>query len=103
MNLLSLDLVHGILMYDRRFIIREKKLVEIGKININKYKLLLDIPKKEIIEDNILEVLLKIKDSVKYFCLMSTDYNNEYAIELQKLSLNDGKTYFIDSIIHDIV
>jgi hypothetical protein len=46
MNLLSLDLVHGILMYDRRFIIREKKLVEIGKININKYKFLLDIPKK---------------------------------------------------------
>jgi len=40
---------------------------------------------------------------VNYFCLMSTDYNNEYAIELQKLSLNDGKTYFIDSIIHDIV
>jgi len=103
MNLLSLDLVHGILMYDRRFIIREKKLVEIGKINLKKYKLLLDIPKKEIIEDNILEVMLKIKDSVNYFCLMSTDYNNEYAIELQKLSLNDGKTYFIYSIIHDIV
>jgi hypothetical protein len=103
MNLLSLDLVHGILMYDRRFIIREKKLVEIGKINLKKYKLLLDIPKKEIIEDNILEVLLKIKDSVNYFCLMSTDYNNEYAIELQKLSFYDGKTYFIDSIIHDIV
>jgi hypothetical protein len=103
MNLLCLDLVHGILMYDRRFIIREKKLVEIGKINMNKYKFLLDIPKKEIIEDNIPEILLKIKDSENYFCLMSTDYNNEYAIELQKLSLNDGKTYFIDSIIHDIV
>lgn len=103
LNLLPLDIVYHILTYDRRFVFREGNLIQINKIDKNKYKFLLDIPKIQILEDNIPEVLLPINESVHFFCLMSTNYNHQHAIELQKLTSYNGFTCVLDIITYNIV
>lgn len=100
---LPLELVHHIMTYDKRFVLRRGELLHIGAIDITRFSSLLSIPKKQILEDNIPEVWLPIPDSVNAFCLMATNDNGEPAIELQKLAHYNGNTYVLDIQSHRIL
>ena len=58
------------------------------------------IPKIKLLEEDVSEAVLPIKNSNQFFCLLSTNYNRHHTIELQKLSNQYGNTYFLDYITY---
>jgi hypothetical protein len=93
---LPLDAVHHILSYDRRFAVKHGKLVEFKRLDLTKYAFLLNLPRVKMLEDDVSEVVLPIKNSTCYFCLLSIQCNATNGLEFQKLSRENGTTYFLD-------
>jgi hypothetical protein len=100
---LPLELQYHILTYNRNFVLKNGKLVEIKRIDPMKYALLRGIPRIIILDDDISEVVLPIQNLTHFFCLLSTNYNGVRAMELQKLASEHGNTYFLDYITHVIL
>ena len=99
---LPLDLVHNILAYDRRFAVKHGKLIEYKRLDLRKYAFLLDLPKIKALEDDVAEVVLPIPNSTCYFCLLYVQCNATSGLELQKLPLETGPTYFLDYATYSV-
>jgi hypothetical protein len=99
---LPLDLVHNILAYNRGFAVKNGKLVDIHRLDLRKYAFLLDLPKIKALEDDVAEVVLPIRNSNCYFCLLYIQCNAASGLELQKLCIENGTSSFLDYVTYNV-
>ena len=97
-----MDAIHHILSYNRNFIFRNGKLIQINRIDLSPYQFLLKIPKIKVLDNEIAEVVLPIKNSDCFFCLMSIHYNATNGLELQKFARDYGVLYFLDYVTYTL-
>jgi hypothetical protein len=99
---LPLEALHHILSYNRHFVVRNGKLIQINRLDLAPYAFLLNLPKIKVVEDDVSEVVLPIKNSNCFFCLLSIHYNASNGLELQKFARDYGVTYFLDYVTYTV-
>ena len=96
------ELVYHILSFNRHFVVRNGQFIQINRLDLGPYAFLLAIPKIKMLEDTISEVVLPIKNSNCFFCLMSIHYNESNGLELQKFARDQGVLYFLDYMTYTL-
>jgi hypothetical protein len=106
MRIFPFDIVKNILGYDKRFLIKGEKIMNIGKIyrNDERYNLLRKIPRKIHDKDDIdsiTYVFLKISEE-KCYCIIYDSIKGKPRFQIQVIGLTDSFTFFETSDFHYI-
>ena len=101
MDNLPMDVVKIILSYDKRFVIRKGKILQINRIQQTdeRYELLCLIPEKEYdTNSGLTYVYMTITDKKDYFLTYK-----DYQIQLQTFEYSNNTVYGIDGYTYDII